>query len=145
NIRQHPNNGTELHYASNFAGGYGFRLKLYDRDNLAAVFGFQHISVHPKGAEQGEEKHKAILDDWQYSFLISRTFSKATPYLGARWSRLDYIHRTPESRKRVMSDLTRSIGLIAGLDLPLSKNFWFNVEGQFLDSSALAISANLSF
>jgi endonuclease-3 related protein len=145
NIEQHPEYSQELRYTSNFAGGYGFRLKLYDREKVKMVFGFQHISVHPKGAEAGEAKHHAVLDDWQYSFLISRAFLKATPYLGMRWSRLDYIHWMPDKRKRVMSDLTKSLGLIVGFDLPLAQGFWLNVEGQFLDSRALALSANFSF
>jgi len=145
NIKQHPVGSDEIDYPSNFAGGYGFRLKFYDREKIKIVFGFQHISVHPKSVHLGIDKNKAVLDDWQVSLLASYDFKKITPYLGTRWSRVDYIHWTPGSRKRTMSDLTKSVGLIVGLDIPATKKLWFNVEGQFFDSEALALSLNYSF
>jgi len=145
NIKQHPIGSDEIDYNSNFAGGYGFRLKVYDKEKLKMVFGFQHISVHPKSTHLGMVKHKAILDDWQYSLLISKDIFKCTPYLGARWSRIDYIHWIENDRKRVMSDLTKGIGLIVGCDLPIAERVWFNIEGQFLDSEALAFSLNCNF
>jgi len=179
NIKQHPVGSDEVDYPTNFAGGYGFRLKLYDgkssnaaRNNESTaiknklangakiVFGFQHISVHPKSIHLGTVKNRAILDDWQVSLLASRDFSrksgippaikqwagkKLTPYLGTRWSRVDYIHRVDDSRKRKMSDLTKSIGLIYGLDIAVTERIWINLEGGAFDSEALAGSINFKF
>jgi len=145
NIKQHPVGSDEVDYASNFAGGYGFRLKFYDRKNVKMVFGFQHISVHPKSRHLGDVKNKAILDDWQTSLLVSRDFKKITPYLGTRWSRIDYIHTQLDARKRKMSDLTKSYGFIYGFDLPLTEKIWINLEGSAFDSEALAFSINYSF
>jgi hypothetical protein len=98
-IKQHPEDAGEIDYPYNFAGGYGLRLRLYDKDNTKMVFGFQHISVHPKSRHVQDDRHKAILDDWQVSFLLSQNFGRATPYLGTRWSRVDYIHRINTERK----------------------------------------------
>jgi hypothetical protein len=145
NIKQHPKGADELDYASNFAGGYGLRLKLYDQHNSRIVFGFQHISVHPKSTHLGNTKNQAILDDWQTSILVSYDFKKATPHLGTRWSRLDYIHKVEDNRKRKMSDLTKSIGLIFGCDFSLTEKVWLNIESQSLDSEALAVSVNYKF
>ena len=144
-IRQHPVGSDEVDYPSNFSGGYGFRLKLYDDKKIKAVFGFQHVSVHPGSIHLGTVKNMAILDDWQVSLLTSCDFKKVTPYLGTRWSRIDYIHTVADSRKRKMSDSTKSIGFIFGLDLPLTKNTWLNFEGQLFDSEAAAFSMNFSF
>jgi len=144
-IRQHPVGSDEVDYPSGFAGGYGFRLKLYDDKKIKAVFGFQHVSVHPGSIHLGTVKNRAILDDWQASLLASYDFKRVTPYLGTRWSRIDYIHTVADSRKRKMSDLTRDIGFIFGLDLPLTKNTWLNFEGQLFDSEAAAFSVNFSF
>jgi len=144
-IRQHPVGSGEIHYTSSFAGGYGLRLKFFDKDNVKMVFGFQHISVHPKSTHLGDVKNKAILDDWQTSLLISRGFKRITPYLGTRWSRLDYIHRVGDDRKRRMSDMTRDIGLIYGFDIPITEKFWINLEGQAFDSDAFAASINYAF
>ena len=144
-IKQHPPGSDERDYPTYLGGGYGFRVKLYEEKNMKIVFGFQHISIHPKTIFLGNVKHKAVLDDWQFSTLISYDFQKTTPYLGTRWSRLDYIHWIDGERDRVKSDLTKSIGLIFGFDLPLTKKVWLNLEGQFFDSEACAFSLNYSF
>ncbi len=145
NIKQHPVASDEIDYPSAFAGGYGFRLKVYESGGIKSVFGFQHISVHPQEINIGDVKHESILDDWQFSFLVSSSLAKITPYIGAKWSRADYIHRVDDNRKRRMSDLTKNIGLILGLDVPIAKQIWINLEGQFLDSQAFAFSLNYAF
>jgi hypothetical protein len=144
-IKQHSSGADEIDYKTYLGGGYGFRVKLYDKGNVKTVFGFQHISVHPHTVSIQGIKHKAVLDDWQFSALASYAFKKITPYLGTRWSRLDYIHWEDGSRNLVKSASGNSIGLIVGCDLPISGRFWFNLEGQFFDSQALAFSANYSF
>jgi len=145
NIKQHPEAGDEIVYPSYLGGGYGLRVKFFDRQNTKMVFGFQHISIHPHTVYVGSTKNKAVLDDWQLSLLGSYSFKRITPYMGARWSRADYIHWTDGERKREKSDLTRSVGLVCGFDVPLTKNLWVNAEGQFLDGEAAAFSLNYAF
>ncbi len=145
NIKQHPVGGDEVDYPTSFSGGYGLRLKFFDKSNVKAVLGFQHISTHPKTIHLGDAKDKAILDDWQWSILASYNLKRITPYSGVRWSRVDYIHWVLDQRKRHMSDRTRSIGLICGFDIPLTKKIWVNLEGSAFDSEALAFSFNYSF
>ena len=144
-IKQHPVGRDELDYPTFLAGGYGFRIKCLDKSNTKIVFGFQHISVHPKTIHVENVKHKAVLDDWQFSALVSYSFKRITPYLGTRWSRLDYIHWENGERNRVKSDLDKSVGLIAGFDIPVTQKIWINLEGQFFDSAALAFSLNYGF
>jgi hypothetical protein len=145
NIKQHPVNASEVDYAASFAGGYAVRLKFFDKKNIKAVLGFQHISVHPQSTYAADVKNRAILDDWQWSILGSYSFKMVTPYLGTRWSRVDYIHWIGSDRKRRMSDRTKSIGLIWGFDIPLTQKFWINLEGSALDSDSFACSLNYSF
>jgi len=145
NVKHRLTSGEKVDYPTNFAGGYSLRLKFYDQKKIKGVFGFQHISVHPKTKHIGTVTHKAILDDWQVSLLGSYDFGKVVPYLGARWSRIDYIHTQDGQRKRVMSDLGKSAGLIAGIDIPVNERLFFNLEGSFLDSEAVACSVNFNF
>ena len=145
NLKQHPKGSDEIDYNSSFAGGYGFRIKFCDWERVKMVIGFQHISVHPKSVHLDGVKQSSILDDWQVSFLASYDFSKITPYLGVKLSRVDYIHWVEEDRKRRMSNLTKSTGLVCGLDIILTEKTWFNLEGQFLDGQALACSFNFKF
>jgi len=145
NIKQHPVDSDEIRYPLGFAGGYGFRLKFFDKDKAKMVLGFQHISVHPRSKHVGSVRNKAILDDWQVSLLASYDIWKLTPYLGTKWSRTDYIHKVGTTRKRIMSDMTKDIGLIVGLDVGLAKQVWVNLEGQFFDVEACSFSLNYSF
>lgn len=145
NIKQHPLGSDEIDYPSGFAGGYGFRLRIYEAKGAKFVGGFQHISAHPPKVKLGDIDQEAVLDDWQVSFLFSRSVLNITPYIGSRWSKTDYIHRVESNRRRKRSDLTKNIGLILGVDVPLSKKIWINLENQFLDSEAFAFSLNYSF
>jgi len=145
NIKQRSEAGNKMDYSTYLGGGYGFRIRFYNREKTKMVFGFQHISIHPHTVSIGALKHKAVLDDWQFSFLVSRDFRKFTPYMGVKWSRMDYIHWVDRNRKAVKSDLTKSIGLIAGVDLPLNDKVWLNLEGQFFDGEAVAGSLNFKF
>lgn len=138
NIKQHPVGSDEVDYFSSFAGGYGFRIKFYDRKKMRIIYGFHHISVHPRSTRLENVKNRAILDDWQVSLSASYDFPKCSPYLGLKWSRVDYIHWVEEDRKRNMSDLTKVLGLIRGFDIPLTRRVWLNIEGQFFDTEALA-------
>jgi hypothetical protein len=145
-LKQHPLGNDELDYPTFLGGGYGFRIKFFDRQKAKMVFGFQHISIHPRTIEVEGSKHKAVSDDWQFSLLASYDFKKITPYLGMRWSRMDYIHWVDDNnRRRVKSDLGKSTGLIAGIDIPVSEKIWLNLEGQLFDAQALAFSMNYSF
>lgn len=144
-IKQHPPGSDELDYPSDFAGGYGFRLRFFNQAKTRMVFGFQHISVHPERIHLGDVKHTAILDDWQVSWLGSYGLGSMTPYLGVKLSRLDYIHWREEDRKRTMSDLTKALGMVAGLDIPLTKRMRLNLEVQAVDTEAMSISLNVAF
>ncbi|MFH1363633.1 MAG: hypothetical protein ABIH45_05465 [Candidatus Omnitrophota bacterium] len=145
NLKQHPLSSDEVDYNSSFAGGYGLRFKLYDQKKAKLVFGFQHISVHPYSTDLNGIENKAILDDWQVCLSGSYSFLRLTPYLGAKWSRLDYIHWLEQDRKRTMSDLTKGLGLILGVDIPLTDRTWVNFEGELVSGQTLSGSFNISF
>jgi hypothetical protein len=145
NIKQRPKIGEAIDYLTYLGGGYGLRLRLYESDLTKMVFGFQHISIHSRTESLGGSKYKAVLDDWQFSFLVSHDFSIFTPYIGTRWSRMDNINWIDTVRNREKSDLSKSLGLIIGTDIPLNKKTWLNVEGQFFDATAIAGSVNFAF
>jgi hypothetical protein len=145
NIKERPKTGNEINYSTYLGGGYGFRIRLYNSDKTKMIFGFQHISIHPHTVSVDASKHKVVLDDWQFSFLISRNFSKVTPYIGTRWSRMDKILWIDRERNREKSGLSKSVGLVIGTDVSINKKAWFNVEGNFFDATAIAGSLNFAF
>ena len=145
NINQHLETSAALKYSTFLGGGYGFRVRLYDSDKTKMVFGFQHISIHPHTISIDGSKHKAVLDNWQFSFLASYEFLHFTPYMGTSWSWLNNIHWLNTVRKLEKSDLGKSVALIIGTDIPLGKKLWFNVEGQFFSETSVSASLNFAF
>lgn len=147
NIKQRPLTSSELDYPSEFAGGYGFRMKIFEnlQEDIKAVWGFQHISVHPGTIYVEGLKNESILDDWQLSLLASKSFCAFTPYLGVKLSRVDYIHRENDQRKRKMSDLTQSWGIVVGIDIPLNEKTYINLEGHAIDEDAFSAAVMYKF
>ncbi|HNV24226.1 MAG TPA: hypothetical protein PLH56_04220 [Candidatus Omnitrophota bacterium] len=145
NIHHHKADAEDLDYHSFLGGGYGFRVKFIDGEKMDAVFGFQHISVHPYTIDRNNQKYKAVSDDWQLSTIVSYDLEMFTPYIGAKFSRMDYIHWIDKERNLIKSDTTKNLGVLIGVDIPVNKKIWFNFEAQFLDVKAIAGSINISF
>ena len=144
-IKQQPPGAERFDFATYLGGGYGFRIRLFDQAKTRMVFGFQHISIHPHKVHVDGIKRKVVLDDWQFSLIASRDFSIINPYIGTRYSRMDYINWVNGERNRLKSDRTKSVGLVVGVDIPLSEKVWFNIEGNFFDVEAFATSLNFDF
>jgi hypothetical protein len=58
---------------------------------------------------------------------------------------LDYIHRTNNDAERINSDKHRYVGLIIGVDVPVTKRVWINLESDWQDGGAGAASLNFHF
>ncbi len=127
-----------LRYPYNFAGGYGWRAKLYknDKEKIDWVFGFQHISVHPGDQWHNSTKYQIIWDEWQLSTTVSKKVFNLTPYLGAKWSFIYLISKEDGDRKRRISNGS-PVGFIAGTDMKINRYTYLNVEGRFLDEMGL--------
>lgn len=133
-------------YPTNFAGGYGFRVKLYDNDvqKIDAVCGFQHISIHPGTKKINDTTNYAILDDWQGSALISKGFGAFTPYIGSRLTRVDLIHKVKGGdRKRKKSDV--DFGAVVGADFNFTESSSINIEGRFIEETSFNIGITHNF
>ncbi len=136
-ITYKPGNAEKTVYPTNFAGGYGFRIKVYknEQQKIDAVCGFQHISVHPGTKMINGTTNSVILDDWQGSALVSKNFGLLTPYAGTRLTRLDIIHRiSGDGRKRHKSDV--DFDGVVGTDINLTKSSFINIEGRFIRESS---------
>lgn len=136
----------DLNYATNFAGAYGFRIKGLEKEEwgIKSVIGFQHISVHPEPKNQGGNKNESIIDDWQFSAIVSKDLWDFVPYVGGRYGTLDFIKRTNEvDRKRIKAE--RNYGVIVGLDYWLNERTKLNLEGAFLDGEEVAVGISYDF
>jgi hypothetical protein len=128
-----------------WGGGYGFRIRLLEKGPWKMVTGFQHISTHPQTLKENGVKYNGILDDWGGSTLVSYDLKKVTPYIGLAYSTLDYIRRVNNDCDRINSDKHRYAGLVVGVDIPVTKRTWVNLETDWRDGGAGAVSINMSF
>ncbi len=144
-IIHHSPIGAEKRYPTFMAGGYGLRINLYEKEKIKTVLGLHHISVHPYSIEINNTKYKAVLDNWQVSLLASCRFNKITPYIGIKFSRMDYINWIDGQRKLKKSEPDKNLGCVIGMDIPINKHLWFNVECQMIDVTAIATSLNFHF
>jgi hypothetical protein len=144
-IKRYDAPQDNVNYRPRFDGGYGFRIRLFEKDKARLVGGFQHISVHPFTANLNGKKYKSVLDDWQGSMLASYDFSCITPYAGLVVSRTDYINWIDNNRKRHMSDTDRLAGLVLGSNVNITDKMWLNIETSLFNSKSLALSLNARF
>lgn len=128
-----------------WGGGYGFRIRLYENGPWKTVAGFQHFSIHPMTVKKAGHKNNGILEDWQYSLLESYKMKYATPYLGVRYTVMDYIHTLDNERNRINSDDHRRFGFITGMDIPLTRNIWLNLEADWQDGDSATIGLHGRF
>lgn len=147
-VKYTPPDIQEIDYDSAFAGKYGFRIRLYGDEGsfLRSVFGFQHISVHPRHESINNVKRKIIFDDWQFSLLVScEKIEKFTPYIGAKVSRGDLIEWFDDNRERRKSEDAEFIGLVCGFNFFITQNLWLTFEGRYFDEKAASVGATYSF
>lgn len=134
-------------HKTHFAGGYGFRVKLYDEATvepsaLRWIVGAHHISVHPHSYHDDQNvKQEIIWDGWQLDGLVFKPMGWWTPYLGAKVKRAFLIRKIDDERVRMKSDV--ELGGAVGCDIRLPGDWFLNLEGRFGDEEA--VSAGISY
>jgi len=139
---------SEIDFNGGFAGKYGFRIKLFDREDspYKLVTGFQHISVHPDNEIVDGVSRLVIFDDWQWSIVGSVQVSdKLAPYLGVKFSEGDIIEWKDKVRKRHKSDNAEAYGLIVGLLYDFCEEAFVVIEGRLFDEKALSVGYTYQF
>lgn len=144
-VTHKPDDVSRAEYDLNFAGGYGFRARLYNNEAKSEklILGLQHISVHPEQAYIGGVKNQVIFDEWQASLLYAKKINNYYPYLGTKLSRGDLIRRVDVARKR--RHPAQNFGIFFGTDYYLSSALRLNLEARFIDEQALSIAVIKSY
>jgi len=127
-----------------FAGAYGARVRLYndEKERIKVVFGFQHISAHPPKEDKNSVKYGAIWDEWQFSLLASKAAGRFEPYLGVKASQLYIIRRDNNQNDWAWNGAKRHFGVVAGSCIDISKNWYLDIEGRFIDETAFSAALN---
>jgi len=138
-LRQTGGDRPDINYGTSFAGGYGFRILLWNRtaDKTRVTFGFHHTSVHPTDEINGGNKYETFLDDWQLDLLGSKKFGKFEPFFGGKASKFDQGYRINQDERQRLSPKYYG-GLIFGCGFDLRKDLTLKVEGHIIDEDSLS-------
>lgn len=132
----------KLDFGSGFSGGYGARFRIYNNQEnmIKAIFGFHHISAHPPKEVIHNMKYAAIWDEWQVSLLLSKAIGKIEPYVGVKASELFIIRKDNITDEWAWNGAKDHVGIFAGAAIDLPKNWLLDVEGRFIDETALSVA-----
>ena len=135
----------KIEYPAGFAGGYGGRILLHDdkKSGIRCILGLHHISVHPDSVEIGGVEHKAILDEWQCSLMISKTINRFSPYIAGKFSKIYLIRWVDGFRERITPE--SDWGLVAGTDFKINENARLSLEGRAFDEESVTIGFGYTF
>lgn len=138
-VRQSGGVRPEINYGTGFAGGYGFRILLWNKPSYKAraTFGLHHISVHPTDENVGGNLYETFLDDWQLDLLASKKFGKFEPFVGGKASLFDQGYRVNHGDRKRMHPRYYG-GVIAGFGFDLREDLTLKVEGHFIDEDSLS-------
>ena len=138
----HPK--VDLNYG--FAGGYGFRVKVLDdaKNRIKTVVAFHHISVHPPAKNIENNKYQAIIDDWEFSLVASKSIGVFTPYAGGVVGFNDLITKTNEIDRKVRPGRSCG-GVVTGCSARVTKDISVNVESHFVDETSLSAGVYCKF
>lgn len=89
-----------------------------------------------------------IMQEWHLAPSIAKKIGRFTPYLGARYSGFRMNQKNPNDPKRwdnLIFSASRNAGVFTGIDWELAKDFKFNIEGRFIDETAISLGAAYRF
>jgi len=137
-------NGQKFYYNYNWGGGYGFRIRVYESENIKFIFGVHHASIHPDPNKNTDNlTHRAILDETQFDLNLALKGQRFTPYVGAKVSRARLIRRIDGERATLKQE--ENYGIIGGFDYMFGKNTRLNIEGRFIDEYAITCGIGYTF
>ncbi|MDO8525823.1 MAG: hypothetical protein Q7S07_04985 [Candidatus Omnitrophota bacterium] len=138
-LKQSGGERPDVNYGTGFAGGYGFRILLWNKaaDKTRVTFGFHHISVHPTDQNTGGNKYETFLDDWQFDLIGSKKFGKFESFFGGKASKFDQGYRVNHGDRERISPKYYG-GLIAGCGFDLREDLTLKIEGHIIDEDSLS-------
>ena len=139
-------NHPKVDFNSGFAGGYGFRIMALNdpKNKVKVVAGFHHISVHPPSKNIDSGKQQAIIDDWEWSIVASKSIGIFTPYAGGTVGFGDLIYMTNEIDRKVRFSRYCG-GIVGGCSVRVTKDISVNVESHFINETSLSAGAYCKF
>lgn len=88
------------------------------------------------------------IQEWQAAPYIAKKIADFMPYLGARYSGFRIKQENPNDPRRwdnLIFNADYNVGVFAGMDWNFGNSFKLNVEGRFVDETAMSVGAVYRF
>ncbi len=95
-----------------------------------------------------EAKGTATVQEWQVALTLGKKIESFTPYVGVKYSDMKVEGKTTwddDSTSSQTYKADNNFGAFVGLGYNLSDKWVFNVEGRFIDETAVALTAGYKF
>ena len=147
---------------TNFAWGVGSKILIWETEDLGfAVSGAgEYRRTDPgikeqlvDGVSQDATDRVFEIEEWQFALAVSKEFKigqdiALIPYVGAKYS--DSEIKLKYKTGGTLNDLgggenADNVGVFVGVDLSVLESLSINVEGRFIDETAMSIGATVKF
>jgi len=90
---------------------------------------------------------KYELGEWQIAGELAYQYKQIIPYFGVKYSDASGEAEATINSRKYKNDFEGkdNVGIFAGGDIAINDSFTANIEGRFLDETALSIAANFRF
>lgn len=100
----------------------------------------------PKGDFEGEG-NEATIQEWQVAPYVGYKIGNFVPYLGVKYSdlRAKAVWGGADAGDWEKGKADDNVGVFVGTDYKIGKNFSLNIEGRFVDETAMSFGATYKF
>ena len=107
-----------------------------------ALFGPNHMPISWNG--------KMTFNEWHFAPFLAKRIGYFTPYVGGRYSYLQVYDKVRDNTDYPLEQSRRyhsedNFGAFCGLDLNLGNHLSMNVEGRFIDETAISFATAYKF
>ena len=159
-------NGTKVQWNTkyDFVWGAGGTAMLYEtklegmgngtlRIGVDGKYRQSHLKVDNISVNGTEQAASAVtqskyeLEQWQVALAVSYQIDQIIPYVGVKYSDATGEAVTTVSGTKYKNDFENkdNVGIFVGGDILLNDSFTANIEGRFIDETALSLGATLRF
>ena len=108
---------------------------------------FSAVNVNT-GAVASAKYTNCRIQEWHVAPYIAGKIANFTPYLGARYSDLRLDQKSPNDPHRwnnLVFGAAYNVGVFTGMDWNLGESFKLNIEGRFIDETAMSVGLAYGF
>lgn len=146
---------TKSPYDEEFAWGLGSKL-VYNLEACKIGVEGQYFAIDDLSTTRNlgsGDKLDTKWKEWQVSFFAAKDFEfenfSLMPYLGVRYSDLsadtDYYDASAGSTTSYDVEADENFGMFVGTDINITENISVNLEGRFIDESAVSVCLAYKF